>query len=118
VRGVAGHARPILGDRDRALAALTLDTRLSFRHRPRRLITNRCLSLGITHLGAMPVPAHRLPSGTILLKVPGAGSLSDLRAVLCARVAAHDQRADLDRQVARLTADATDATDATGGEGR
>jgi putative resolvase len=65
--------------------------------------------------GAMPVPAHRLPSGTILLKVPGAGSLSDLRAVLCARVAAHDQRADLDRQVARLAADATDAT---GGEGR
>ena len=64
--------------------------------------------------GAMPVPAHRLPSGTILLKAPGAGSLSDLRAVLCAWVAAH-QRADLDRQVARLTADATAAT---GGEGR
>ncbi len=65
--------------------------------------------------GAMPVPAHRLPSGTILLKAPGAGSLPDLRAVLCAWVAAHDQRADLDQQVARLTADTTDAT---GGEGR
>jgi hypothetical protein len=37
VRGVAAHARPILGDRDRALAALTLDTLPSFRHRPRRL---------------------------------------------------------------------------------
>ncbi len=54
--------------------------------------------------GRMPVPARRLPSGTILVEVPDTGSLPDRRTVLYARVAAHDQRADLDRQVARLTA--------------
>src|SRR5215213_5595183 len=56
--------------------------------------------------GTMPVPARRLPSGTILVQVPGSdhdGGL-DRRAVLYARVSAHDQRADLDRQVARLSA--------------
>jgi putative resolvase len=55
--------------------------------------------------GTMPVPARRLPSGTILVDAPE--SLSGGRAVLYARVSAHDQRADLDRQVARLTAWAT-----------
>jgi putative resolvase len=55
--------------------------------------------------GTMPVPARRLPSGTILVEAPE--SLSGGRAVLYARVSAHDQRADLDRQVARLTAWAT-----------
>jgi len=53
----------------------------------------------------MPVPARRLASGTILVDAPG-GQLGG-RAVVYARVSAHDQRADLDRQVARLTAWAT-----------
>jgi putative resolvase len=56
--------------------------------------------------GTMPVPARRLPSGTILVDTPGnppsAGCV-----VLYARVTGYDQRADLDRQVARLTAWAT-----------
>jgi len=55
--------------------------------------------------GTMPVPARRLPSGTILVDTPD--RLSGGRAVLYARVSAHDQRADLDRQVARLIAWAT-----------
>jgi putative resolvase len=54
--------------------------------------------------GAMPVPARRLPSGTILVEVPSSDGGTDRRAVLYARVSAHDQRADLDRQVARLSA--------------
>src|SRR6266511_3791781 len=54
--------------------------------------------------GRMPVPARRLPSGTILVEVPDIGRLPDRRAVLYARVSAHDQWADLDRQVARLSA--------------
>ncbi len=52
--------------------------------------------------GTMPVPARRLPSGTILVDTPG--SPPNRRAVLYARVSSHDQRADLDRQVAMLTA--------------
>jgi putative resolvase len=55
--------------------------------------------------GTMPVPARRLSSGTILVDAPE--SPSGGRAVLYARVSAHDQRADLDRQVARLPAWAT-----------
>jgi putative resolvase len=55
----------------------------------------------------MPVPARRLPSGTILVDPPGGGSPAG-RAVVYARVFAHDQRADLDRQVARLTQWATE----------
>jgi putative resolvase len=54
--------------------------------------------------GTMPVPARRLPSGTILVEVPSSGGVPDRRAVLYARVSAHDQWADLDRQVARLSA--------------
>src|SRR5215218_395482 len=58
--------------------------------------------------GTMPVPARRLPSGTILVQVPGShDGGSDQRAVLYARVSAHDQRGDLDRQVTRLSAWAT-----------
>ena len=60
--------------------------------------------------GTMPVPAQRLPSGTILVEVPRSdndGGGLDQRAVLYARVSAHDQRADLDRQVTRLSAWAT-----------
>jgi putative resolvase len=59
--------------------------------------------------GTMPVPARRLPSGTILVEVPGSdhdGGL-DQRAVLYARVSAHDQRGELDRQVTRLSGWAT-----------
>ena len=55
--------------------------------------------------GTMPVPARRLSSGTILVEAPAGRPPG--RAVLYARVSAHDQRADLDRQVARLTAWAT-----------
>jgi putative resolvase len=59
--------------------------------------------------GTMPVPARRLPSGTILVQVPGSdhdGGL-DQRAVLYARVSVHDQQAELDRQVTRLSGWAT-----------
>jgi putative resolvase len=55
--------------------------------------------------GRMPVPARRLLSGTILVQTPSstAGSTApDPGAVLYARVSAHDQWPDLDRQVARL----------------
>jgi putative resolvase len=59
--------------------------------------------------GTMPVPARRLPSGTILVQVPGSdhdGGV-DQRAVLYARVSTHDQRGELDRQVNRLSGWAT-----------
>src|SRR6266851_8871647 len=49
----------------------------------------------------MPVPARRLASGTIWVDVVPRGDGG--RAVVYARVASHDQRADLDRQVARVT---------------
>ena len=58
--------------------------------------------------GTMPVPARRLPSGTILVEVPGSDDDGlDRPAVLYARVSAHDQRGELDRQVARLSGWAT-----------
>jgi putative resolvase len=50
----------------------------------------------------MPVPARRLPSGTIL--VDTSASPPGGRVVLYARVSARDQRTDLARQVTRLTA--------------
>ncbi|OJZ66794.1 integrase [Mycobacterium paraffinicum] len=53
----------------------------------------------------MPVPARRLESGTIWVDAPAAGDAG--RAVVYARVSSHDQRQDLQRQVARLTAWAT-----------
>lgn len=49
----------------------------------------------------MPVPARRLGSGTIWVDVTPADETG--RTVVYARVFSHDQRADLDRQVARLT---------------
>jgi putative resolvase len=55
----------------------------------------------------MPVPFRRLPSGTILVDV--AAPAGEQRVVLYARVSSHDQRADLDRQIARLTEWATGA---------
>jgi putative resolvase len=60
--------------------------------------------------GTMPVPARRLPSGTILVQVPGSdddGGGLDQGAVLYARVSTHDQRGELDRQVTRLSGWAT-----------
>jgi putative resolvase len=51
--------------------------------------------------GTLPVPARQLPSGTILVDVPAAEPHTRGRLVVYARVSSHDQRADLDRQVAR-----------------
>ncbi|MES1265067.1 MAG: IS607 family transposase [Variovorax sp.] len=52
------------------------------------------------HQGTLPVPAHQVASGTILVETPVI--LTD-GVTLYARVSSADQRADLDRQVARLT---------------
>lgn len=54
----------------------------------------------------MPVPARRLPTGTIMVDVdtPAGGAKA---VVVYARVSSADQRADLDRQVARVTGWAT-----------
>jgi putative resolvase len=52
--------------------------------------------------GTMPVPARRLPSGTIMVEVADAARQGQV--VVYARVSSADQRADLDRQVARVTA--------------
>ena len=51
--------------------------------------------------GTLPVPARQLPSGTILVDVPAAAPHTRGRLVVYVRVSSHDQRADLDRQVAR-----------------
>ena len=54
------------------------------------------------HQGVLPVPGHQLTTGTILVDIPpeanGAG------AALYARVSSWDQKADLDRQLGRLSA--------------
>jgi putative resolvase len=55
--------------------------------------------------GTLPVPAERV-GRLILVNVDVAERESD-RTVLYARVSSHDQRSDLDRQVARLTEWAT-----------
>ncbi|MGC8513140.1 MAG: IS607 family transposase [Acidimicrobiales bacterium] len=57
--------------------------------------------------GKMPVPAYKAPSGAILVGTPRVGDTRESRAVVYARVSSHDQRGDLDRQVARLTEWAT-----------
>ncbi len=49
----------------------------------------------------MPVPARQLESGTIWVETPAADVSG--KTVVYARVTSYDQRADLDRQVARLT---------------
>ena len=51
--------------------------------------------------GTLPVPAYQTASGTILVDA-GPESTSG-RVVVYARVSSHDQRADLDRQVAEAT---------------
>ncbi len=48
--------------------------------------------------GTMPVPAHQLSTGTILVDVP---ETPTGRTVVYARVSSHDQKANLDGQVAR-----------------
>ena len=55
--------------------------------------------------GRMPVPARRLHSGTIWVGAVPADQSG--RVVVYARVSSHDQRHDLDRQVARLAGWAT-----------
>jgi len=52
--------------------------------------------------GKLPVPARQTATGTIVVEVPPAGSIA-ARAVVYARVSSHDQRAGMDRQVARVT---------------
>ena len=55
--------------------------------------------------GKLPVPARRV-GGLILVDAPGSAAATGSVAV-CARVSSADQRTDLDRQVARVTAWAT-----------
>ncbi|MCO1593797.1 IS607 family transposase [Micromonospora sp. RHAY321] len=50
--------------------------------------------------GTMPVPARRLPSGTIMVDVVSNDTQGQV--VVYARVSSVDRRADLDRQVARV----------------
>ncbi len=52
--------------------------------------------------GTVPVPAERV--GRLILVKTAAAPASTAGVVVYARVSSHDQRADLDRQVARLTA--------------
>ncbi len=54
------------------------------------------------HRGTLPVPARQLATGTILVTLPARPSVTT--AAIYARVSSHDQRHELDRQVARLTA--------------
>lgn len=56
--------------------------------------------------GTLPVPARRVGK-LILVDVEGAAAPEARRTVVYARVLSHDQRADLGRQVARLTEWAT-----------
>ncbi len=58
--------------------------------------------------GTLPVPAVKTASGTILVLSEQAGGAGGGLG-LYARVSSHDQRADLDRQVARLSAWAAQA---------
>jgi putative resolvase len=53
--------------------------------------------------GKLPVPAERLPTGTIIVPSSVKTGTGVVVASLYARVSSHDQRADLDRQVARLS---------------
>ncbi len=53
------------------------------------------------HRGVLPVPAHQLDTGTILVTLPS-GQPAVSRCRVRPRVVT-DQRPDLDRQIARLT---------------
>jgi putative resolvase len=50
----------------------------------------------------MPVPVRRLDSGTIWVDAAPSAMAAEGRTVVYARVSSHEQRADVDRQVARL----------------
>ena len=52
--------------------------------------------------GTMPVPARRLPSGTIVVE-QGHVQASGGRTVAYCRVSSHDQREDLERQAGRVS---------------
>jgi putative resolvase len=56
--------------------------------------------------GILPVPSTQLSTGTILVHPPEAKTAG--RVALYARVSSHDQKADLDRQTARLVTWATE----------
>jgi predicted site-specific integrase-resolvase len=53
------------------------------------------------HNGTLPVPAQQLATGTIIVYPPDA--IKDAGVAIYARVSGSDQKADLDRQVARLS---------------
>ncbi len=55
--------------------------------------------------GKLPVPVHQAPSGTIIVEIP---ERSAGHTVVYARVSSSGQARDLDRQVARVTAWATE----------
>lgn len=57
--------------------------------------------------GKLPVPAERLPTGTIIVASGAKAVGPATSATVYARVPSHDQRADLGRQVARLSEWAT-----------
>lgn len=57
--------------------------------------------------GKLPVPAIKTPSGTILVDVPRTGTVGAEKVSIYATVSSHDQRTDLDRQVARIAEWAT-----------
>jgi putative resolvase len=59
--------------------------------------------------GALPVPAVRVNQRTVLVSPDTAVGSAATAYGLYARVSSHDQKPDLDRQVARLTAWAADA---------
>ena len=52
--------------------------------------------------GRLPVPARQTATGAIVVEVPAAGGVAP-GVVVYARVSWHDQRAGLDRRVARVT---------------
>jgi putative resolvase len=58
--------------------------------------------------GALPVPAERVGRLILVRTAPVGDGAAGGGVVIYARVSSHDQRADLDRQVSRLTAWATD----------
>ena len=59
--------------------------------------------------GRLPVPAVRVNQRTVLVSPDAPAQSQTLAYGLYARVSSHDQKGDLDRQVARLTAWAADA---------
>ncbi len=52
-------------------------------------------------LGQLPMPVEQLPTGTVI--VHPSASVTEGGTVLCARVSSAEQKADLDRQIARLS---------------